>query len=656
MKAAADPAVEAELDRLPTMPIADLRKRYRELFRTEPPKAFGPDLLRRSIAHRIQEKAYGGLSVATRRLLDQLVKAAMAKPNGRLELPRRIKPGSELVRTWKGKSYRVMVMADGFAHDGKTFAQPLRNRLRDYRHQMERAAVLRAAVDLQSGGRRWQVNPRLLRCAIYTRKSTEHGLELEFNSLDAQREACEAYIKSQASQGWKALPQRYDDPAYSGGNLDRPALKKLLADIEAGRVDVVVVYKIDRLTRSLADFAKLVEAFDARSISFVAVTQQFNTTTSMGRLTLNVLLSFAQFERELSSERVRDKIAASRRKGKWTGGTVPLGYDARDKKLVVNKTEAETVRTIFRRYLELQSFGKLVADLDRRGIVTKRRNTKVAKYNGGIPFTYGPLAYFLKNRVYIGEVHHGGKWFEGEHEAILDRQTFERVQQLLTTNANGRKVKRSESGALLAGKLYDDKGNRMSPSFSSKNGVRYRFYVSSALLRGRKAAAGSVSRVAAAEIESAVLAALQPHQEGTDPQLNPVEMLERVVVARDHLLITIAGTADGDGARQEIKIAWSIKAKDVATVVEGNDAPESAHNESLIQSIVRAHGWMRSLQDGAYESIEQLAEANSLHPKVVRQALRLAFLSPDVTSAILEGRQPRGFRWRASRSCFRYRG
>src|SRR5947208_541189 len=233
---------------------------------------------------------------------------------------------------------------------------------------------------------------KVLRCAIYTRKSTEHGLELEFNSLDAQRDACEAYIKSQASQGWKALPQHYDDPAYSGGNLDRPALKKLLADIEAGRIDVVVVYKIDRLTRSLADFAKLVEAFDARSISFVAVTQQFNTTTSMGRLTLNVLLSFAQFERELSSERVRDKIAASRRKGKWTGGTVPLGYDCKDKKLVVNKNEAETVRTIFRLYLELKSFSTLVTELDRRGIVTKRRDTKVAKFNGAIPFGYGPLA------------------------------------------------------------------------------------------------------------------------------------------------------------------------------------------------------------------------------------------------------------------------
>jgi site-specific DNA recombinase len=213
-----------------------------------------------------------------------------------------------------------------------------------------------------------------------------------------------------------------------------------LADIEAGRIDVVVVYKIDRLTRSLADFAKLVEAFDARSISFVAVTQQFNTTTSMGRLTLNVLLSFAQFERELSSERVRDKIAASRRKGKWTGGTVPLGYDARDKKLVINKTEAETVRTIFCLYLELKSFSKLVAELDRRKIVTKRRDTKVAKYQGGIPFTYGPLAYFLKNRVYIGEVHHGGKRFKGEHQSILDKETFERVQACLSpTRSTGQK-------------------------------------------------------------------------------------------------------------------------------------------------------------------------------------------------------------------------
>src|SRR5437588_7106601 len=315
-------------------------------------------------------------------------------------------------------------------------------------------------------------DPKPLRCAIYTRKSTEHGLEQEFNSLDAQRDACEAYIKSQASQGWKGLAQHYDDPAYSGVNLERPALKKLLADIEAGRINVVVVYKIDRLTRSLADFAKLVEAFDAKSISFVAVTQQFNTTTSMGRLTLNVLLSFAQFERELSSERVRDKVAASRRKGKWTGGTVPLGYDAKDKKLVINKAEAETVRYIFTRYLELQSFSKLVEDLDRKRIVTKRRVTKVPKFQGGIPFTYGPLAHFLKNRLYTGDIGHKEKWFPGEHAAIVDRKTFDQVQQRLQSRAAERRATRSPSRALLLGKLYDDRGNRMSPSYLSKNGIR----------------------------------------------------------------------------------------------------------------------------------------------------------------------------------------
>ena len=245
---------------------------------------------------------------------------------------------------------------------------------------------------------------RALRCAIYTRKSSEEGLEQDFNSLHAQREACEAFIRSQQGEGWRLRKTPYNDGGLSGATMERPALKQLLADIEEGLVDVVVVYKVDRLTRSLSDFARMVEIFDAHGVSFVAVTQQFNTTTSMGRLTLNVLLSFAQFERELSSERVRDKIAASRRKGKWTGGTVPLGYEARDKKLVSNKAEAETVRTIFRLYLDLKSFGKLVAELDHRGIVTKRRNTKVAKFNGGIPFTYGPLSYFLRNRVYVGEV------------------------------------------------------------------------------------------------------------------------------------------------------------------------------------------------------------------------------------------------------------
>jgi DNA invertase Pin-like site-specific DNA recombinase len=483
-----------------------------------------------------------------------------------------------------------------------------------------------------------------IRCAIYTRKSTEHGLELEFNSLHAQRDACEAYIKSQASQGWKALPQHYDDPAYSGGNLDRPALQQLLKDIDAGRIDVIVVYKIDRLTRSLADFAKLVEAFDAKSISFVAVTQQFNTTTSMGRLTLNVLLSFAQFERELSSERVRDKVAASRRKGKWMGGTVPLGYEAKDKKLVINKAEAETVRYIFKRYLELQSFGKLVEDLDAKGIVTKRRDTKVKKFNGEIPFTYGPLAYFLKNRLYIGETGHKDKWFPGEHAAIIDRKTFDQVQQLLASKSAGRKAHRTASEAVLMGKLYDDRGNRMSPSFSCNSGVRYRFYVSSALLRGRKNDVGSVGRISAQEIEAAVIAALRTHNLQGRKEIDLTDLIykvERVVISKNQLLITSSCVnADVDEAMPEIRIPWSSNASDSTAVVETNGAPEGEHNQGLIQSVVRAHVWKQSLLDGTYESTEELAEANRLHPKFVRQAFRLAFLSPDVTSAILEDRQP----------------
>jgi site-specific DNA recombinase len=487
-----------------------------------------------------------------------------------------------------------------------------------------------------------------LRCAIYTRKSTEHGLDLEFNSLDAQRDACEAYIKSQTSQGWKALPQYYDDPAYSGGNLDRPALKKLLADIEAGRIDVVVVYKIDRLTRSLADFAKLVEAFDAKSISFVAVTQQFNTTTSMGRLTLNVLLSFAQFERELSSERVRDKIAASRRKGKWTGGTVPLGYDGKDKKLVVNKTEAETVRAIFHLYLELKSFSKLVNELDRRGFVTKRRNTKVAKYNGAIPFTYGPLAYFLKNRVYLGEVHHGGKWFEGEHKAIIDRATFDRVQELLKSKSRGRKVKRSESGALLQGKLFDDKGNRMSPSFSSKNGIRYRFYVSSALLRGRKGAAGSVARVAAEAVEQAIVKVLRARNldRGVDDSELLGRQLLRAQIGKGEIQLSLRLDEPREAAQSTpgrtsvledslLSVPWVAPAQSSDPTLQNGTSLSEQPDQKLIQAIVRAHRWAQSLANGEFGTVEELASDVNLHPKVVRSEIRMAFLAPTITDSVL---------------------
>jgi DNA invertase Pin-like site-specific DNA recombinase len=473
---------------------------------------------------------------------------------------------------------------------------------------------------------------KVVRCAIYTRKSTEHGLDQEFNSLDAQREACEAYIKSQASQGWRALPQEYDDPAYSGGNLERPALKRLLRDIEAGRIDVIVVYKIDRLTRSLADFAKLVETFDTKSISFVAVTQQFNTTTSMGRLTLNVLLSFAQFERELASERVRDKIAASRKKGKWTGGSVPLGYDAKGKKLVINKTEAQTVRTIFRLYLELKSFGKLVAELDGRKIVTKRRDTKVAKYNGGIPFTYGPLAYFLKNRIYVGEMHHGGKWFKGEHQAILDHQTFKRVQDLLKSNRITRRIRHSESGAPLRGKLFDDRGNAMSPSFTSKNGVRYRSYVSTAL-NGRKHKAGSVTRISAPEIEGLVETALRDKIEVPNDKIS--DNIEKVTVAANRIRLEFVRSNSKPGS---VEIPWTPKPKGAAQIHPAT--LNESIDQKLLKSIVRARAWLDDLASSRYASIEDLGAAAKLHPKVIRQGVRLAFLEPRVTGMTIEGNMP----------------
>src|SRR5215207_2893523 len=345
-----------------------------------------------------------------------------------------------------------------------------------------------------------------LRCAIYTRVSTEHGLEQDFNSLDAQREAAEAYIKSQAHEGWAPVKTQYDDGGFSGASMDRPALQRLLSDVQAGSIDVIIVYKVDRLTRSLADFAKLVELFDANHVSFVSVTQAFNTPTSMGRLTLNVLLSFAQFEREVTSERIRDKIAASKRRGLWVGGMVPLGYESRDRKLAVNEEEAERVQLIFGRYLELGSLGKLLEELRQRRMFTKIRPLSTGRTIGGIPFTRGSLAYLLGNRFYIGEVVHRGEVCLRQHTPILTRELFEAVQQQLASQ-HRRSTTRAGSGALLKGRLYDEAGNRMTPSHANKRGVRYRYYVSSALSQGRPA--GSVPRVSATLIESLVLRALR---------------------------------------------------------------------------------------------------------------------------------------------------
>jgi DNA invertase Pin-like site-specific DNA recombinase len=492
---------------------------------------------------------------------------------------------------------------------------------------------------------------KVLRCAIYTRKSTEHGLELEFNSLHAQREACEAYIKSQASEGWICLPKQYDDPAFSGGNLDRPALQRLLKDIEGGLIDVVVVYKIDRLTRSLSDFARLVEIFDAQSISFVAITQQFNTTTSMGRLTLNILLSFAQFERELASERVRDKVAASRKKGKWMGGTVPLGYDAKDKKLVINETEAKAVRTIFERYIALKSVPRLIAELDRKSIVTKQHQIK-GKVIGGIPFNYGTILYVLKNRIYLGETGHDGKWFAGEHDPALDRQTFDRVQEIMKGNAVKRSKRRTESGALLTGFLYDDRGNRMSPTYAIKKGVRYPFYVSTALLKGRKCQAGSIARVSATEIEKAVLKLVHKYakEAGDDSSLPPREMIEhlvhRIVVRSTKLIIELKKTASHDSS-SPLEIPWLGPTKGGSSEVIEPAAPRvgaavlEQSKPELVQAVVRAHLWLKQLQDGTYGSIEELGRAVKIHPKNIRFGLRLAFLSPTIMKSIIRGNQQR---------------
>src|SRR5580704_11106244 len=349
----------------------------------------------------------------------------------------------------------------------------------------------------------------ILRCAVYTRVSTEHGLEQEFNSLDNQREASEAYVKSQAHEGWKLIRTRYDDGGYSGGSMERPALERLLDDVRAHRIDVIIVYKVDRLTRSLADFAKLVELFDAHQVSFVSVTQAFNTTTSMGRLTLNVLLSFAQFEREVTGERIRDKIAASKKKGMRMGGPVPIGYEARDKKLVLNPQEAERVRIIFRRYLDLGSLTALAQDLRGRRIVTKISRRADGSVRGGIPFTKGPLAYLLRNPVYIGEVVHTGKRYPGEHGAILEVDLFGAVQKMLAAQKRARSYARANTGSLLTGRIFDDRGNRMTPSTANARGVRYRYYVSCVLAQGRKNDAGSVPRIPAPEIEAAVAAAVR---------------------------------------------------------------------------------------------------------------------------------------------------
>jgi DNA invertase Pin-like site-specific DNA recombinase len=347
-----------------------------------------------------------------------------------------------------------------------------------------------------------------LRCAVYTRKSTEDGLEQEFNSLDAQREACEAYILSQRHEGWSLVPSHYDDGGFSGGNMERPGLKALLADIDAGLVDVIVVYKVDRLTRSLADFAKIVERLDAKQASFVSVTQAFNTTTSMGRLTLNVLLSFAQFEREVTGERIRDKIAASKKKGLWMGGPVPLGYQVIERKLVPVPEEAERVRTIMRRYIASTSANQLIAELEAEGLRTKVQQRTSGPHKGGIPFKRGSLFHLLANPIYRGKIVHKGKVYEGEHEAIVDEELWDAVQARLQQKAPPRKRKSNDQQeAMLRGLLIDPEGRQMVPTYTKKGTRRYAYYETRKDIAAKPGAAAP-TRIAQSSIERHIISHL----------------------------------------------------------------------------------------------------------------------------------------------------
>ena len=512
------------------------------------------------------------------------------------------------------------------------------------------------------------IERKVYRCAIYTRKSTEHNLDLEFNSLDAQREACEAYIKSQAHEGWRLVPDHYDDGGVSGASLDRPALQTLLADVRTGKINTVVVYKVDRLTRSLADFAKLVELFDQYGVSFVSITQSFNTTSSMGRLTLNVLLSFAQFEREVIGERVRDKIAASKRRGIWVGGPVPLGYRVIDKKLVVVPEEAEAVRTIFTRYLELGSMRPLIEDLDRRGIRTKANGLTNGSVRGGIRFGVGSLAHLLKNRFYIGEVVYRGAIHHGEHEPILERELFEAVQAKLAANTVTRQVRLKGSPAILTGRIFDDRGNRMSPSHSNKLGVRYRYYVSHAILQQRKAEAGSVARVPAAEIEKLVLDGVRRHLASMGEAEHPTAIADRDLIERHVHSVTVKpqalevrlvptseasalteepGTKDlapGQLSTTAITLAWSRPSfAAVKGIVHAPSArpelkPES--RDALLTAIAKARRWIDEIRLGRIASFAEIAKREGQGERHIRLLAPLAFVSPRIITAIVDGTAP----------------
>jgi site-specific DNA recombinase len=508
---------------------------------------------------------------------------------------------------------------------------------------------------------------KILRCAVYTRKSSEHGLEQDFNSLDAQREAGEAFIKSQAHEGWKLIKTHYDDGGLSGGTLERPALQLLLADIRARKIDVVVVYKVDRLTRSLADFAKLVELFEEHGTSFVSVTQQFNTTTSMGRLTLNVLLSFAQFEREVAGERIRDKFAASRRKGMWMGGTIPLGYDVKDRKLVVNETEAETVRLIFRRYLAVGCVSKLQIDLYRKGVRSKKRILISGQVLGGVSFARGALYHLLRNRIYRGEAVHKGMAYPGEHKSIVDEDLWNAVQAKLSGDIMQKRRARVESGALLGGLIFDHLGNRMTPTYTIRRRNRYRYYISRGSVQNRRGGKGALPRLAADDVEllivQALARALSRDDLATDaasgiwsPETRTVVrgFVERIVVSNEENQLVLkrkigaAGTAtvgesDRDTPTTILKVLLPRarpRARKEILIPGGGSVPRHI-DRALMYALARARSWIRALRQGEYADTAEIGRRFGFSNAHVRRILRLAYLAPDILEAIVDGRQPR---------------
>jgi DNA invertase Pin-like site-specific DNA recombinase len=536
-----------------------------------------------------------------------------------------------------------------------------------------------------------------VRCGIYTRKSSEEGLEQEFNSLQAQREACAAFINSQRHEGWVCLPAAYDDAGFSGATMERPALQRLLADIAAGRVDTVVVYKIDRLTRSLADFAKIVDILDARGASFVSVTQQFNTTTSMGRLTLNVLLSFAQFEREVIGERIRDKIAASKQKGMWMGGVPPLGYRVQDRKLIIVDSEAEIVRAIFHRYPELGSVRLLKEELDARGITTRPRANASGRVRGGKLFSRGALYLLLQNRIYRGEILHKGQSHPGEHEPIIDQPLWDAVQAQLTSNATQRNSgSRPHQPSLLTGLLFDSEGNRMTPSHAVKKGTRYRYYVSRPLITNDKTEGSAGLRLPAAEIEQFVTSRVRQwlldprsvYQANSARLADPATqrrlaaraqeigkrwpelpmmrqravlnaLIDRIAVSADQIDIRLGLGRLGapldvaatplpsvtDDEIQTLSIPVQLRrssGSEIRMLIDETDPFAAARPDArLIKLLLKARRFSATLVCSDGVPFAALAEREGVSRSYFTRVVRLSYLAPDITQAILDGRQPR---------------